>query len=45
MQDNKKWIHMLNSTKAFTNHPREKEFKEVYMTGLLNGILLNEKIK
>lgn len=41
LYDDCKWVHIRNSTKAFTNHPNEKHFKEVYMTGILNGILLN----
>lgn len=41
LHDDCRWVHIRNSTKKFTNHPDEKKFKEVYMTGMLNGILLN----
>ncbi len=37
------WLHIKNSTKSFTNNINERQFKEVYMTGMLDGILLNSK--
>jgi hypothetical protein len=37
-----KWLHIKNSTKPFTNHKNEREYKEIYMTGVLDGILLSK---
>ncbi len=43
MYDSGKWLHIMNSVKSYTNHPYEKMAKEIYMAGVLNGILLNDK--
>lgn len=43
LHDDKRWLHIRNSTKPFTGHPHEKIIKEAYMTGVLNGILHNQK--
>ena len=42
LHDDSRWIHIQNSTKALSGHPQERQLKEMYMTGILNGILLNE---
>ncbi len=39
MHDDNRWLHIRNSTQQFTKNPMEKEYKELYMTGILDGIL------
>lgn len=39
LHDNR-WLHIKNSTKSFTEHSKEREYKELYMKGILEGILL-----
>lgn len=44
LHDDNRWIHIRNSTKPFTNIINEKESKEKYMSGLLDGIMFSLKI-
>lgn len=41
LHDDGRWVHIKNSTKPFTNDANERAYKEVYMTGILDGILLS----
>lgn len=44
LHDHERWLHVRNATKVLSGHPKEKEWKEVYMTGILNGIILKSKL-
>ncbi len=41
LHDQNRWVHIRNSTKVVSGHEKERELKELYMKGFLNGVLVN----